>query len=347
MLKCGSENQMGQKSGRKRKKDKNSPSSQSDRENKRTMANWNGMPTSPTQGMTQTQTGYSPNLMPATFTYTPNMYTNGPNMANMNNMGHMSMNQPSSPNMQNGPDQGVMGLILQRLDKMDKKLGQLETIQNSISTLTVKVSDIEVKVKNLEQKVATLENSRDFDSESVQNLNTKQKEIDSLLLKMKNIETEQSKKESDLKAQVLDIQCRSMRDNLIFFGIPEEKGETDEDCVRKILSFIEEQLDMEAASIHIKLHRAHRMGRFNPTKVRPIVAKFAYYPDRERVRKSAGKLKNTSYGISQQFPKEIMDKRRKLVPIMKDARAKGKDAYIAVDKLYINGVLYREPGSHD
>ena len=56
MLKCGSENQMGQKSGRKRKKDKNSPSSQSDRENKRTMANWNGMPTSPTQGMTQTQT---------------------------------------------------------------------------------------------------------------------------------------------------------------------------------------------------------------------------------------------------------------------------------------------------
>ena len=161
-----------------------------------------------------------------------------------------------------------------------------------------------------------MENSRDFDSESVQNLNTKQKEIDSLLLKMKNIEKEQSKKESDLKAQVLDIQCRSMRDNLIFFGIPEEKGEIDEDCVRKILSFIEEQLDMEAAGIHIKLHGAHRMGRFNPTKVRPIVAKFA---DRERVRKSAGKLKNTSYGISQQFPKEIMDKRRKLVPIMKDA----------------------------
>ena len=230
---------------------------------------------------------------------------------------------------------------------MDKELGQLETIQNSISTLTVKVSDIEVKVKNLEQKVATLENSRDFDSESVQNLNTKQKEIDSLLLKRKTLKQSRVKKERDLKAQVLELQCRSMRDNLIFFGILKEKGKTDEDCVRKILNFIEEQLDIEAASIHIKLHRAHRMGRFNPTKVRPIVAKFAYYPDRERVRKSAGKLKNTSYGINQQFPKEIMDKCRKLVPIMKDARVKGKDAYITVDKLYINGVLYREPGSHD
>lgn len=347
MLTCGSNCQMGGKSGKKRKKDKNSPSQQGDRENKRTMANYSSMPTSPTQGMTQTQSGYSPNIMPATFTYTPNMYNTGPSMANMNNMAHMSMNQPSSSNMQNGPDQGVMGLILQRLDNMDKKLGQLEVIQNSISTITVKVSDIEVKVRNLEQKVTTLETSRDFDTESVQHLNAKQKEIDSLLMKMKNIEAEQGKKESDLKAQVLDIQCRSMRDNLIFFGIPEERGETDEDCVRKILTFMEEKLEIESASDHIKLHRAHRMGRFNPTKVRPIVAKFAYYPDRERVRKSAGKLKNTSFGISQQFPKEIMDKRRKLVPIMKDARGKGQDAYIALDKLYINGVLYREPGTQD
>ena len=41
---------------------------------------------------------------------------------------------------------------------------------------------------------------------------------------MKTLETEQSKKESDLKAQVLDIQCRSMRDNLIFYRIPEERA---------------------------------------------------------------------------------------------------------------------------
>ena len=84
-------------------------------------------------------------------------------------------------------------------------------------------------------------------------------------------------------------------------------------------------------------------GKYDQSKIRPIVAKFAYYPDREKVRKNAGKLKNTNYGISQQFPREIMDTRKKLVPIMKAARAKGQDAYIAVDKLYIDKTLYREP----
>jgi hypothetical protein len=30
-----------------------------------------------------------------------------------------------------------------------------------------------------------------------------------------------------------------MRDNLLFFGIEEEKGEKDSDCVQKVLTFIE------------------------------------------------------------------------------------------------------------
>ena len=38
-------------------------------------------------------------------------------------------------------------------------------------------------------------------------------------------------------------------------------------------------------------HRVHRMRRFNRNKARPIVAKFAFFPDGEKVRKSAKILK--------------------------------------------------------
>ena len=169
---------------------------------------------------------------------------------------------------------------------MDQKLGQLNSIQSSINSITVKVNDIETKFKTLESKVDTFENSRTFDSKTVEALQKKQNEIDTLLSKMRKVETEQTKKEQELKAQVLDVQCRSMRDNLIFYRI--ELGETDDGCTRKILQFCEENLEIENASRDIKLHRAHRMGRYTPTKVRPIVAKFAYYPDRELVRKNAG-----------------------------------------------------------
>ena len=134
-----------------------------------------------------------------------------------------------------------------------------------------------------------------------------------------------------------------MRDNLIFYKVPEAVGETDAHCVQKVLDLIENDLEIENANRDIKLHRAHRMGKFDPSKIRPIVAKFAYYPDRENVRKNAGKLRGKAIGISQQFPREIMEKRRKLVPVMKEAHENGKDTYIAVDKLYIDKRLYRGP----
>ena len=46
--------------------------------------------------------------------------------------------------------------------------------------------------------------------------------------------------------------------------------------------------------------------------------------------------------ISQQFPRGILEKRLELVPIMKAAHDNGKEAYIVVDKLYIDKTLYRE-----
>ena len=126
------------------------------------------------------------------------------------------------------------------------------------------------------------------------------------------------------------MQCRSMRDNLILYRIPEQREETDDDCVQKSLTFIEDNLKIQNARTEIKLHRAHRMRRFNPSKILPIIAKFAFF----RIEKRLGKAPDA---------KEIMDTRKKLVPIMKAARGNGQDAYIVVDKLYIDKVLYREP----
>ena len=128
-----------------------------------------------------------------------------------------------------------------------------------------------------------------------------------------------------------------------FYKIAEERNETDDDFVEKVLDLIEKDLEITNAKDEMKLHRAHRIGRFNPAKILPIVAKFAYSPDHEKVRKNANKLRGKDQGISQQFPKEIMDTRKKLVPIMKAARDDGKDAYISVDKLYIDKELYKGP----
>ena len=75
---------------------------------------------------------------------------------------------------------------------------------------------------------------------------------------------------------------------------------------------------------------------------RPIVAKFQRFKQKEQVKRSEVKQKGKNhYGISEQFPKEVNEKRKQLWPVYKRAKLNGHKAVSNVDKLYINGTLYR------
>jgi hypothetical protein len=53
------------------------------------------------------------------------------------------------------------------------------------------------------------------------------------------------------------------------------------------------------------------------------------------------KLKNNKqFIVHEQYPIEIIDIRRQLVPIMKDARGKGHEAVLKEDRLYIDKRRY-------
>ena len=49
-------------------------------------------------------------------------------------------------------------------------------------------------------------------------------------------------------------------------------------------------------------------------------------------------LRGTNFSVLQQYPQAIVEQRRRLVPVMNDAR--GKKAYISYNKLYMDGALY-------
>ena len=70
---------------------------------------------------------------------------------------------------------------------------------------------------------------------------------------------------------------------------------------------------------------------------RKSVAKFHVYKEKEIVRKQWKHLKGTPYYVSEQFPKEVVDKRKQLYQKIKAARDDGKTAWIACDTLYVDG----------
>jgi predicted N-formylglutamate amidohydrolase len=112
-----------------------------------------------------------------------------------------------------------------------------------------------------------------------------------------------------------------------------------EDVELKLRTFIFEKLGIEHK---IEIGNVHLFGKRYNDRPRPIVARFVYHKDLRMVLDQATWLKNTPFGIHEQFPKPIEDKRRKLYHVLKDAKRQGKHAVLVRDKLFVNGsILFR------
>ena len=143
---------------------------------------------------------------------------------------------------------------------------------------------------------------------------------------------------SELKQRAVDAQCRSMKYN---HGI-EEVDDAAEDCEATLKQFMTHKLKLRSED-EMPLKNVHRMGKKEDSRrgdrPRTMIAKFVYYKDLTKMKQSARNLKDTGYGISEQYSTEIEDARKRLYPIARAERRKGHKAYIVKDKLFVNKVL--------
>ena len=95
---------------------------------------------------------------------------------------------------------------------------------------------------------------------------------------------------------------------------------------------------------HLGFHRVHRINipDRNDDYPRPIVAKFERSKDREYVRMQALKtLRGKSFGMREQFPNLIENRRKSLYSEMRKARQnKQNKVRLVKKKLYINNIQY-------
>ena len=211
----------------------------------------------------------------------------------------------------------------------------------SMKSLLTKVVD---KLEKLDKMVNNIKDMKT----SVEAIKKNNDEMKSELTNMKSELVAVKKKNKTLEDRLIDMQSRSMRDNLIFYNIKEEEKvgrdvpEEEKVTTEEILhDFIKAKMKIES---EVSFERAHRMGKHRGTgeRPRPIVAKFTFHKQREKVRKSSVNLKGSDFGVAEQFPPEIMVKRKQQWPIFKKAREDGKRAKLVADKLFINGQLYQD-----
>lgn len=251
--------------------------------------------------------------------------------------------------------------IVATLKRLETKMNKLDAIEQKVSTMSEKISSFERRVTSLESVLADtnkqvsdtskrmneIETSRVYDSQVCDDLNNKfallesdlkaeKKKNESLLTEMQEVKRGNLR----LSEEVLDVQSRSMRDNLLFHGVKEcdsFESRRSENCIVKVLDMCQNVLKIENAR-EIRIDRAHRLGRYRPDKSRPIVVKFNFFQDKVKIKQAAQtELRDTDFRVSEQFPREIQERRRVLYPELKKALDAGKRATLSYDKLYVDG----------
>lgn len=119
-------------------------------------------------------------------------------------------------------------------------------------------------------------------------------------------------------------------------------------CEKLVKNFIKCNIGIDATDI--LFDRAHRLGNPNKSKLpRPIVVKFHYFHDKQRILNAAiplrGDMKKKNQGVGSQLPKEWRDARQKLSTVYQAEKLKGSTLKYVGENLIINGTVYKPPPS--
>ena len=154
--------------------------------------------------------------------------------------------------------------------------------------------------------------------------------------------TRSEKQIKRLNDKIVDLSTRQMRDNLIFKGIPEKKGEKSDDLKEFVSCFAKQRIDegslrnSEENMKKVHIERIHRMGKFRPNGTRKVIAKLN--PEgKEIMMQHLPKMdrRKSNILVSQQFPPEVHAKREKLWSSFVKAKEEGKDPRWNIDQLHI------------
>lgn len=157
--------------------------------------------------------------------------------------------------------------------------------------------------------------------------------MEALNEKLSNIMEENNnlkKKVTYLEQKLNIVEKEKRRNNLIFFGT-QELGKTETELVDYIKELIVD------AGVHLdsqEINCVQRIGRWTGTKNRPVLVSFSSIWKKHIIMKNKTNLPQGIY-IKEDFPKEVLEKRRQLQVQVEEERKKGNIAFIKYDKLVV------------
>jgi hypothetical protein len=164
--------------------------------------------------------------------------------------------------------------------------------------------------------------------------------IGSDMTDMKNRVKKLESENKMLKRKMAENESYSRRWNLVIEGVPERRNEN---LFKWFRYYAENELNLWN---NISLERIHRVGPpqhwqgNRPPRPRSIIVRFTHFQDRQDVWYSRFDQETTNFIIKEDFPPEVVESRKRLLPIAKEARDLNMKATVTNDKLLIDGKTY-------
>ena len=136
------------------------------------------------------------------------------------------------------------------------------------------------------------------------------------------------------------------RNNIKFFGISDNEQESPEDTEAVLRNFLHKEMKLSKKHLDgIELERVHRIPtRIRQEKInqsRPIIAKGSFFKDKQQIISHIKHLPTgKSFGVADDFPKEVDEVRKELYPALKQAKRDHKTAFFNVEKLITDKAVY-------
>ena len=206
----------------------------------------------------------------------------------------------------------------------DEKLNTIKTqFEAKLETLHKIIEKKDDVIGKLNNKIGELEQSLNFLSGETSDI--KKKVEDNAKAIKSRVDITDNQVET-IRAKTIDLEDRSRRCNLVFFNFPEVNRHATEDCEQTVENLLN-SLNVDPEE-DVWIDRAHRLGKRKPqhdTKPRPIIVKFSYYKQKERILRNGYKFKNSHVNMSEDFSKETLLVRSHLFKYGKDAKEKFDD----------------------
>lgn len=208
--------------------------------------------------------------------------------------------------------------------------GQISTMNSNLNNLCAKMTSIEDSIIKIDKECAKASEAAHSALQIAKEGRDHADELDNKIVALQQ-------EQAALDSKLVTLENYSRRENLILDGLPESSNELDGQLHAAVQSVFK-KMDINDP---IRLDQLHRLGKANGSKnPRPIIMKFNWYQDRNRVWQHKRRLKGTALFIREDFCKETIKARKQLLPYARAARIANAKHRLQGDRLVINGHAY-------